>query len=182
MKTPSRNRSWLRPVLVVTVIGLLGLLPDEARAFEREWHLGGGAGVAIPSGEYDLGPALGLYAAYGISDVFDLRLEFAGSRHGVAQGDEINLVSGALGLVYKIDIIQWVPWIGATGGYYVATPKPLPLAGLPESSFAGGLTAGIDYALTRSVGLGASFREDFLLDEGTNVTLLFFRGEYRFGW
>jgi hypothetical protein len=182
MKTPPRYRSWLRLVLTASVLGFLGLFPGEARAFEREWHLGGGVGAASPSGDYDLGPAITLYGAYGISDVFDVRLELAGSRHGIEQGDDVTLVSGALGLVYKIDIIQWVPWIGATGGYYLATPKPLELAGLPESSLAGGLTAGLDYALTRSVGLGASFREDFLLDEGTNVTLLFFRAEYRFGW
>jgi hypothetical protein len=179
MKTLPPYRTWLGPALVASA---LTLFPEPAQAFEREWHLGGGVGAAIPSGDYDLGPALELYAAYGISDVFDVRLEFAGSRHGVEQGDSLNLFSGALGLVYKIDIIQWVPWIGATGGYYVATPSPLPLAGLPESSFYGGLTAGLDYALTRSVGLGASFREDFLLDEGTNVTLLFLRAEYRFGW
>ncbi len=172
-------RTWLGPALVLPA---LVLLPDSAQAFEREWHLGGGVGAAIPSGDYELGPALELYAAYGISDVFDVRLELAGSRHGIEQGDSLQLFSGALGLVYKIDIIQWVPWAGVTGGYYLATPSPLPLAGLPESSFYGGVTAGVDYALTRSVGLGASFREDFLLDEGTNVTLLFFRGEYRFGW
>ena len=179
MKIRPLNRTSLGPLLVLST---LVLFPGRAQAFEREWHLGGGVGAAIPSGDYDLGPALELYAAYGVSDVFDLRLELAGSRHGIEQGDSVQLFSGVLGLVYKIDIIQWVPWAGVTGGYYLVTPTPLPLAGLPESSFCRGVTAGIDYALTRSVGLGASFREDFLLDEGTNVTLLFFRGEYRFGW
>jgi hypothetical protein len=179
MKTRPFSRTWLGPALLAST---LVLFSEEAWAFEREWHLGGGVGAAIPSGDYDLGPALELYAAYGISDVFDLRLELAGSRHGIDQGDSVQLFSGVLGLVYKVDIIQWVPWVGVTGGYSLATPTPLPLAGLPESSFCAGVTAGLDYALTRSVGLGASFREDFLLDEGTNVTLLFARGEYRFGW
>jgi hypothetical protein len=173
------HRTWLGPALVASA---LLLFPETARAFEREWHLGAGAGAVIPSGDYELGPALGLYAAYGISDVFDVRLELAGSRHGIEQGDAVNVLSGALGLVYKIDIIEWVPWAGVTGGYYISIPRPLDEAGLPRASFSGGVTAGVDYALTRSVGLGASFREDFLVGEGTNVTLLFLRGEYRFGW
>lgn len=158
------------------------LSSGSARAIEREWHLGGGAGIAVPSGQYALGPALEAYAAYGISDLFDVRLDLMAARHGIEQGDAVQAFSGSLGLVYKIDVIQWVPWVGVSGGYYVATPSPLPRAGLPEASWLGGVTAGVDYALTRSVGLGVSFREDFLFEEGANVTLLFFRGEYRFGW
>ena len=37
-----------------------------ARAFERQWHLGGGVGAAVRSDGYDIGPALGVHGAYGI--------------------------------------------------------------------------------------------------------------------
>jgi len=51
------------------------LAPSHARAFEREWHVGGGVGITAYPHHYSAGPSLGLNAAYGISDVFDLKLE-----------------------------------------------------------------------------------------------------------
>ncbi|MEI9949603.1 MAG: hypothetical protein WDO74_11645 [Pseudomonadota bacterium] len=68
------------------VIGILCgaaacLAPRHARAFEREWHVGGGVGLTAYPHYYSAGPALGLNAAYGISDVFDLKLELLGSSH-----------------------------------------------------------------------------------------------------
>ncbi len=65
---------------------LLLLSPKRAHAFEREWHVGGGLGATVYPHYYSTGPALGLNAAYGISDVFDLKLELLGSYHGYTAG------------------------------------------------------------------------------------------------
>ena len=50
-------------------LALLGAAP-QAHAFEREWHVGAGAGATSGNG-LKLSPALAAYAAYGLSDVFD---------------------------------------------------------------------------------------------------------------
>jgi len=173
------KRFW--PVLLLAA-GSVWLVPRSAQAFEREWHLGAGLGGALPSGGYELGPALEAYAAYGISDVFDVRLELAGSRHGFEEAPSVNVFSGAAGLAYKIDIIQWVPWFGVMGGYYLKGSGSDPLGDLPGDAPSVGVNVGIDYTLTREIGLGLSFREDFMLVDGGNMSLLFLRGEYRFGW
>ncbi|HEX7451062.1 MAG TPA: hypothetical protein VF294_02190, partial [Polyangiaceae bacterium] len=70
-------------------IALLCLLPKRAHAFEREWHVGGGLGATAYPHYYSVGPALGVNAAYGISDVFDLKLELLGSYHGYTAGSRL---------------------------------------------------------------------------------------------
>ena len=155
---------------------------NVAFAFERQWHLGGGAGVVLPPGEYSLGPALGAHAAYGISDVFDVRLELQGSRHSADGAPTINVLSGAAGLAYKLDIIEWVPYGGLLAGYSYADVEVTPADAGPQSSPTLGLIAGIDYGLSRSFGLGAAFREDFLLTEGLMQSTFLLRAEHRWGW
>ncbi len=62
------------------------LAPSHARAFERERHVGGGVGITAYPHYYGAGPSLGLHAGYGISDVFDLKLELLGSSHSYSAG------------------------------------------------------------------------------------------------
>ncbi len=67
----------MRRAAFVLGVGLslaLSAAPRSADAFEREWHLGVGGGVASGT-ELGMSPALSAYAAYGLSDVFDARLE-----------------------------------------------------------------------------------------------------------
>jgi hypothetical protein len=150
---------------------------SPARAFERQWHFGGGFGMASPTGIADLGPALSLYGAYGLSDVFDLRLELQGSNHDYSQG-RLSFMQARGGIAYKIDVIQWIPYVGVSAGSCLVT---WPLGTGTAPSFGG--FGGLDYAFSRHVGLGMFVAADYVLFNPTQfVASGFVRGEYRFGW
>jgi hypothetical protein len=156
-------------------------LATDARAFERQWHLGGGLGAASFVGSDEpIAPAASLYAAYGLSDMFDARLEFTGSRHPLDDGSHVVLYSGAAGIAYKIDVIEWVPYVGLLAGYY---SYDFATAGIGFST-----ALGLDYAVSRNLGLGAQLRYHWTssdvptsLTEGEYFTA-FLRAEYRWGW
>jgi hypothetical protein len=162
------------------------LAAPDARGFEREWHLGGGLGAATANA-YGFGPAVNLYAAYGLSDVFDLRLELAGSRHVVTELDAANqtvqqaaLLYGAkAALAYKIDVIQWIPYVAISAGYLGVTHRVAPFTlGQPTV----GALAGLDYAVTRNFGLGIAVTYDYAFHQGAAYANGFLRAEYHFGF
>lgn len=169
----------------------LGLFSRDARAFERQWHLGAGLGVAAPASGYQLGGALGLHGAYGVSDVFDARVTLESSLHRQRQraateppieGDDSGLTSlsrASLGLAYKLDVIEWVPYFGVrAGGYYFASA---PLKPYSRGGGALGWMAGCDYSFSRNAALGVELSYDQLLPQGTVFGALL-RAEYRWGF
>ncbi len=172
-------RPW--PAVLLALIASV-TWSKTAHAFERQWHLGAAGGVVWPPPAYDVGPAFGAYAAYGISDVFDLKLELVASHHGRGDADAVNPISVAGGIAYKLDVITWIPYFGLLGGYQFALPAPAasddPLRSSPLVGFFGGL----DYGFSRSFGLGLSYREDLLLASGSFSGILLLRAEYRWGW
>lgn len=172
----------LRRLQAVLALAFVFTMSVDAQAFERQWHLGGGLGAVLPAGEYSLGPALGAHAAYGISDVFDVRLELVGSRHTHDIGPAVNSFSAAAGLAYKLDVIEWVPYAGALAGYTYADPEIEPSELGPHRSPTLGFILGLDYGFSRSFGLGACFREDFLLVGGGAQATFLLRAEHRWGW
>ncbi len=179
----------LRPKRVVLLLGgalAVTFTTASASAFERQWHFGADAGIALANGTLKSGPALGVHAAYGLSDVFDLRLELGGSQQTIKpRNDEerkeplvAELYAARLGLAYKLDVIQWIPYLGVTAGV-LGTTADLPLGSLGPCL---GLVGGLDYAATRSIGLGIAATADYALDQTLTQTTLLFRAEYRFGW
>jgi hypothetical protein len=148
-----------------------------ARAFERQWHFGGGLGVAAPGESYSTGPAVGVHAAYGLSDVFDARIELQGSRHDA--GDlPVIFYAGRAALAYKVDVMEWIPYAGVSAGATLITWSQ---TGLVRPS-AGGLV-GLDYAASRHVGIGVLGAGDYVfVDSGLTIFSLLVRAEYRFGW
>lgn len=166
-----RTSSLLAAAFAVT------LSAPHARAFEREWHLGGGLGAAAAN-HYTLGPALNLYGAYGLSDVFDLRVEVAVSRHATTPEPAV-LYGAKLALAYKIDVIQWIPYLAVSAGYLGVTERVAPFTlGQPTV----GLLAGLDYAVTRNFGLGIAGSYDYAFHPGAGYANAFLRAEYRFGF
>jgi opacity protein-like surface antigen len=151
-----------------------------AHAFEREWHLGAGLGVVAPSAPYRLGAAASVHAAYGVSDVFDARLSWTSSfpdqKGGVGR---TSLSQGALGLAYKIDVIEWIPYAGVRAGFFHFGSAPAGSFARTGASI--GWMAGLDYAVTRSFGLGAEVSYDMFLAEGGASGALI-RAEYRWGF
>jgi len=166
---------------------LVTALSSEALAFERQWHFGAGAGVALGVEGLELGPALGAHAAYGLSDVFDFRLELSGSRHEHTVTTNLtppepvysNVYTGKIGIAYKLDVIQWIPYLGVTAGALGAT-GPLPDYNTVRVCL--GLVGGLDYAITRNLGLGIAATADYVLTRPTTHAVFLLRAEYRLGW
>jgi hypothetical protein len=158
-------------------------LPRGASAFERQWHVGAGLGVAVPSSAYAAGGGLALHGAYGISDVFDARLTLQSTRHVPDREDSgktsLFLSLATLGLAYKLDVIEWVPYFGVrAGGYYFSSA---PLGPYSRQGGAIGGMAGCDYSFSRSAAVGVELSYDLLLPEG-RVSGALLRAEYRWGF
>jgi hypothetical protein len=153
-----------------------------AHAFEREWHLGAGAGVSGGHG-LSLAPAVTAYAAYGLSDVFDARLELSGRGYHVGSEQDPNAVSAMAGLAYKLDVLRWVPWAGVYAGYLGFLDAPRPGLLFKRHDAALGLGVGLDYAFSRNWGAGVTLRfDEALVDSSASTFDAFLRAEYRWGW
>lgn len=172
------------PAVAVGVGALLGcwVSAGSAAAFEREWHVGAAAGVSDGTG-LSLSPALGAYAAYGLSDVFDVRLEATARGYQLGSGDNPSALNVAAGLAYKLDVLRWIPWAAVYVGYTAFLEQPGPALTFQQHDAALGLGLGLDYAFSRQLGLGVTLRFDDALsstdDESFDGLL---RAEYRWGW
>jgi hypothetical protein len=179
-----------RAGILSSVLVVLALCTSKpALAFEREWHVGGGIGLTAYPHYYTAGPALGLNAGYGISDVFDLKLELLGSFHGYEASPSSGTshaepFSAVAGLSYKLDVLQWIPYAAVLVGYqHIAGALPL---GQPfrRDDALGSLIVGLDYAMSRNFGLGASLRADVQLSNPSNGEAFtpMLRAEYHWGF
>lgn len=154
----------------------------QALAFENQWHLGAGLGIAAYDRVKSVAPAIGIHGAYGLSDSFDARLELTNSWHASAP-----LSSALLGVTYKLDVISVIPWGGlAFGGYYLGDA----LSGSGREKIEPGMAGlvGVDYAWSRQWGMSLAigmhllpFAEDrSALALRYTTTML--RIEHRWGW
>ena len=155
----------------------VSVLSSPALAFEREWHLGGGLGLGAAPG-YSAGPALSFYGAYGLSDAFDARLELSSSIQGRAnRANAFFSFKGAL--AYKLDVIQWIPWIGPSVGGLATGQQKWPFDGIQPTI---GAIAGLDYAWTRHFGVGLCLSGDYGFDQAAVYGAGYLRAEYHWGW
>jgi len=175
---------------VLAVVFALGAFSATTRAsaFERQWHLGGGLGVTAYPSTYSLGPAVGLNGAYGISDVFDVKVELLGSLHRYdltpRSTEHIEPFSIAAGLSYKLDVLQWIPYGALLVGYSHIGGSLAPGESAHADDAVAALVVGLDYAVSRDFGLGVSVRGDFRLStpsSGEAITPLL-RAEYHWGF
>jgi len=200
MLAPKMTRGRLFGIALGASLALGALLaPRRAQAFEREWHVGGGVGLTAYPHYYTTGPALGLNAGYGISDVFDLKLELLGSlntytppltKDDIAAGrktlpsEHAEPWSAVAGLSYKLDILQWIPYGALLAGYqHIGGRLPVGKPFRRDDALAA-IVLGLDYAATRNFGLGASIRTDILLtspERGAAFTPML-RAEYHWGF
>lgn len=158
--------------------------PASAKAFDSDWHLGAKGGVAALDGK-NLGPAVGIHAAYELSDMFDAELELTGSRNPGDAGALTEIFGATAGAAYKIDILQLVPYVGVLGGYYDYMQAPGP-HGESGGEFGMAVQLGLDYLLTRNVALSFDFRTHLSFHDGFTGTYMplqtFLLGaEYRWG-
>jgi hypothetical protein len=154
----------------------------SARAFERQWHVGAGAGVTNGNG-LSLSPALQAYAAYGLSDVFDVRVELGARGYQLGSGQNPNALSAMAGVAYKLDVLRWVPWAGVYAGYLQFLERPPASSGFAQRDAALGLGLGLDYAFSRELGAGVTLRFDQgLTRTSASAFDALLRVEYRWGF
>lgn len=167
----------------------------RAQAIERQHHLGlsPALGVLSIQGKSTTSTGLGgaLHYAYGLSDQWNLMIE--GSSVVVALNQEqdskesprnrpATVDHAAFGVGYVIDILRWVPYVGAQGGVYR-------LAGgtLEADVFLAGLSvgAGLDYQLSRRFAIGLAGRQHLMLSKLStypSYTTALLRFEYMWGY
>jgi hypothetical protein len=159
------------------------LQSPTALGFEEEWHVGGGIGaVSTSESRLGLGPAVNVYGAYGLDDMFDVKLDFAASNHAfeVAPGttDRRSIYTGALGISYKLDVIEWIPYFGVQLGWlHTDLPEDLDMG---TSGWLLGAMIGLDYFVTPHLAVGVA-NQFFTLLEGGGIVDLFLRAEYHWG-
>jgi hypothetical protein len=83
-------------------------------------------------------------------------------------------------LAYKLDVIQWIPYFGVRAGAVGVSDPVAPYESLSPS--VGGI-AGVDYAMSRSLGFGLQLSLDYLLaGEGNQLFGGLITAEYHFGY
>jgi hypothetical protein len=183
-----RVKKFGPPLLATMAIGLGALTATRAHAFENQWHLGAGANAVSFAGDRNyLVPMLGVHGAYGLSDVFDVRLETGIGLPVSPTKSGASLEYGELVLAYKVDIIEWIPWVGLGAGAFGATGD---LQGAKRDALqpAGSLWIGMDYAFSREWGVGAVFALHSWFADSTRSNLRLaaeqfgLHFEHRFGW
>jgi hypothetical protein len=175
---------------VIAVTATAWLWPQrEARAFERQWHVGvdGGYAVIFDNGVSGFGG--GAHAAYGLSDSFNAMLELSvthhpGANYTLGTGNTAKaysletIASGALGIAYTIDVARAVPYVGVlAGGYKLGDLSPM--------SPGGQIALGLDYQLERNWAIGAQLRFHTIVNADTGLlpyATTFLRFEYLFGF
>jgi hypothetical protein len=181
MRTPS----WVAAALA----GLAAVAAaPTAAAIEGQWHLGGGLGAAtFARTDTGWGPLLGVHVAYELNDMFDARLALTASRQEFVEGTDTDFYGAALGVTYKVDVIEWVPYFGLLGGYY-AFSNPVRPAPLQERELGIMVPLGLEYVPSLDLAFGFQVAyHGFLSDpmdsvgDAPYVTLLL-SAEYRLGW
>jgi hypothetical protein len=182
----SKARAW------ALLLGVAGLSVSPC-ALGQDWHTGVRAGVGVLSGRP--GPLIGAHGAYGFGDMFDAIVEVSGSHHygasdyppcvnkvrACASGTDV--FSASAGAAYKIDVFEWIPYVGLLAGYYDYAGAP-GIHGEHGSRFGASVQIGVDYLLMRELALGAEIRWHASFEDGFSLPLFgaTLGAEYRWGW
>jgi len=153
----------------------LAIAPRDARALEREHHLGLGGGLSIlkvdDKSTHSIGPIFTLHYTYQITDAFRFMAE--GSSAIVAKdetpGQDVprtrptGVDTLGTGVGYVLDVLQkWAPY----GGVMVSG-SALTGGTLDKTLFTFGiqLAVGVEYMVTPHFALGFAIRQHLLLTE-----------------
>jgi len=177
------------------VAGSLCVAPHEARAVERQHHIGLDPSLSMlkvdDKSTLSVGAGVGVHYTYGISDQFNLMVELNASRVAANQEQDFpdsprtrpaNVAHGLAGVGYVIDVLRWVPYFGVlVGGYHLS-------GGTLDSAvvaFGAAAQLGLDYQLSRSWAVGVAGQQHFLLtklSDYPSYTTLLLRLEYMWGF
>jgi hypothetical protein len=164
----------------------------EAGAVEREHQLGVDVGASMlttaDSVTPEIGPAFGVHYGYGITDQFNLlaELQYAVVAFGPPGPTEppthpAQIWNADVGVTYVLDVLRWVPYIGALAGGYLMSGHTLPASLVLPG---GDIVIGLDYLVTPRLAVGFEVSEHFLFTDMslyTSYSTAFARTEFRWG-
>ncbi len=184
----------MKPPAFLPLVAILAV-GGPAGAFEHQHHLGVDGGLTLLSindkSTTDVGAGVGLHYAYGLTDAFNFVAEGESSLVALDQKQDnrssphtrpSTVSSAGAGVVYVLDVLQWVPYGGVIAEGYLLDGGTLTGGKLEVG---GALAAGLDYQINRSWAVGIAYRQHFMLPDlavypvSTNV---FARFEYVWGW
>lgn len=186
----------LRAVVTAGLFTCALLAAPEARAIERQHHLGlaPALGILKIDGKSTTSTGIGgaLHYTYGLSDQWNLSVQASSVVVAANQKQDFpysprnrptTVDHGAIGIGYVIDILRWVPYVDVHGGVYRLAGAEM----LDGQLFLPGLSlgAGIDYQLNRQFAIGAAGRQHFLvskMDTYPSYTTVLLRFEYMWGY
>jgi hypothetical protein len=163
------------------------LAPSRSDAFERQWHAGASVGYAL-LGDGGTYPGLGgsFHVAYGLTDAFNAIVELNTASH---PGGDLMILGASVGATYVVDILEWVPYVGAmVGGYDAVLLRSCGGAGEPscqDVKLGVSVPFGLDYMFTRSFAAGFAGKYTLLLpgaDGPGSYFTAFARAEYIWGY
>lgn len=170
----------------------LALAARDARAFERQHHVGVDGGVAFISIDQkptlSVGAGGGLHYTYGLSDAFNLLVEGAFCPVALQEDPEPKhnrptmIENLGTGVAYTLDVLRWVPYIGImVSGFLLHGGSVEGVRAGAGATIAGGL----DYMVTRHLAFGLAVRQHFIfsdLADYPSYTQIFLRAEYVWGF
>lgn len=171
--TRPRPRARRALLLCALLAAIAWLMPSRADAFERQWHAGVSVGYLAmlgPTAQPPHGFGGGLHLAYGLTDAINLIGELDVSEHPAQRA---FLAGGGVGASFIVDILQWVPHIGAiVGAYDVADPTGECSKYCHSLRLNLAVPFGLDYAVSRSLSVGVAGRAQVLLSGYLPVTAI----------
>jgi hypothetical protein len=182
-----RRRRTRLSILASPAAALVAALaaPRAASAYEHQFHLGGAFGYSSLQGEPSANGFSGrINFDYGLTDAVNLmtRVEFADY-----PSLGLTIPSVAVGGGFVLDVLQFVPYIGAMVGVADAwVPKCAPTNPLPcnLAKMALEIPGGVDYLITRRFALGVVGRYQALVFNGgtNNMLSVSLKAEYIWGF
>jgi hypothetical protein len=187
-------RFALAAALTAVTLSLVAA-PRDAHAVERQHHIGLAPSLSLlkvdDKSTMSVGMGGSLYYTYGLSDQLNLMAEFNSSIVALDQQQDTpdtprtrpaTVDHLSVGLGYVIDVLRWVPYIGALPGVY-----RLGGGTLDGSLFLPGaaLAVGLDYQLSRHWAIGAAAHQHFLFTKMSTYptyTTVLLRLEYMWGF
>ena len=185
------------PRLFFAVLPAVVAFASPAQAFEKQQHIAvqTGPSLLVVSGAEqsttNLGATLGAIYTYGLSDMFNLHASVNGSlfTRGTSVADKqprprqpLLLAGAHLGASYLIDVLRWVPYVGADLGATAFAGHDFTAARFFPSARA---FAGLDYQIDRHLAVGGLARQEFFVTKMSNYpsrTELLFKLEYAWGY
>jgi hypothetical protein len=184
-------RAVVAAVAPALVLAVALLAPRTARALERGQGFGLDAGLAVlsVSGQSaEVGISYGLHYSIRLTDQFDFVSEVGGS---IVDLDPIvvpmsptnrpaMIWNADAGVIYKLDIVQFVPYFGVLAGGYILNGGSLVSTEVQPGAE---LAVGADYLLSRRWAVGLAIREHFLFtDLGDFPSYLTVTGRLELTW